>query len=241
MEMKKASVPSLRSRLLKDRKHKLALICITLILSASAVYWGTSFFLKSGLRGELADLYFFPTSYVLQGPPFNNESFIEAWNKAKQLEVISELSGYGNYSVFVYLHAYNLGLRDGLEWFITASTLLPDSKGLIHEVFLRLDKQNFSLVKSYANAYNFNLTSVENGTRTMEDFSAHAQFPPYFSDSDMNDYHVFLPYLFLFKRPSGFGIAIILNLETGRIMVAATIIYAGQGELLYPETINSFR
>jgi len=166
-------------------------------------------------------------------PPAENETFASAWNHTKQLDELSAFSGYGNYSVLVYLHSY-APLESQGEWFVVASTLLPDTTGHIHELILRLDFQNFSLVKSYESTSSSNPTTVEDGTKTIQNFIAQDKDHYWVHSSNKAYYYTDDQFLIFFEMPSDLGMTVILNLRTGRIMIAATGIWMGQGKLVYP-------
>ncbi|MDH5787436.1 MAG: hypothetical protein OEZ40_03985 [Candidatus Bathyarchaeota archaeon] len=166
----------------------------------------------------------------------SNETFMDVWNKTKDLDVTAEFSRNTDYSVLVYAHYYACGGFSGAEWFVVASTLEPDSEGNIHELVLRLDYENSTLIKPYLQTHSFNLTSVENGTRIIEDFMAQDPYQ-YWSNPREENFHVNYPFLILFIFPIDYGITVVLNLNTGKVMIAATSVWMGYGYLVYPEKI----
>jgi hypothetical protein len=164
---------------------------------------------------------------------------MKVWNSSKNLQEISDLSSVGNYSVLIYWHAYREGLVGYTEWFVIASTLKPDKNGFIHQVSLRLNYENLTLIASYEQTLSYNLTPVENGTKTIQDFISQVPIYDYMYITEQ-DFHNNYPFLILLQPPSDFGITTILNQETGKIMIAATSVWNGDGgQLLYPEDIPS--
>lgn len=181
-------------------------------------------------RLEPSNLYFFK-------PPYSsdNETYMNVWNSSKNLEEISNLSKLGNYSVLITWNAYRWGWFGYTEWFVVASTLKPDKNGFIYQVSLRLNFENLTLVASYEQTLSYNLTSFENGTKTIEDYISQLSLDfPYQAENDLHNYY---PFLILFHIPTDFGGMVILNQETGKIMIAANCVWLGAGGLLYPENI----
>ncbi|MDH5483150.1 MAG: hypothetical protein OEY22_09790 [Candidatus Bathyarchaeota archaeon] len=210
------------------RKPRVTIICICLVLLVlTPIFYWTMIRSEETHGLEPSEIYFFNFNDW-----FSNETFWEVWNKTKNLDVMAEFSRNGNYSVLVCPHGY--GWRG--EWFIVASTLEPSSEGLIHELVLRLDYENLTFIKSYEQSHSFNMTSVENGTRTIDDLMN--QSPNHYVVWPREeDFFVNYPFLILFVTPMDFGITVILNLYTGKVMIAATGIWCDGGHVIYPENI----
>jgi hypothetical protein len=203
-------------------------VCLALLILTPFIYWIIAQNQETNTP-EPSGLYFFKGLGSV-----DNETMMKVWNSTKNLKKLHELSTHGNYSVLIYPHVYATGGPFYAEWFVAASTLQPDNKGLIHELPLRFDYYNFTLVESYEQAYNFNPTSIENGEQTVKDFIA--QDPNHYFVTVQN-YQTNYPFLVCSSPPLDFGISIILNLNTGKLMVAATSVWMGHGGLLYPERI----
>lgn len=218
-------------------RNSLTFICVWLILLVSVpiVYWRitinqTTTRPKNNIP-EPCELYFYE-SY-----PTDNETFMKVWNLAKDSNEMAELSKHGNYSVLILSHVNFAGTFSNdpqvqssqKYWFVVASTLQPSSEGLIYWLVLTFDK-SYSFVKSKANAQNLNITSVENGKRIIEAFineDPNGYYLPHNLDGSLHgDYHFTDPFLTLVVYPSDFGITIILNLNTGTIMVVAHSVWA---------------
>lgn len=212
-------------------------VCLALLVLAPLVYWkmteeGQSF-------REPVNKYSVNTYHDF----YNNETLSEVWNKTKNLKQVSDFSRYGNYSVLMSMHIYRPLGGGYFEWFIVASTLQPDSDGVIHELAIRFngssfyDSGNITLAKCYEWAHNFNLTPLENGKSVIADFVAqHESFS--YDGFVEGSYTVFFPFLFAFNYPNDFGGTVILNLNTGEIMIAASSVWMGTGDLVYPEFIQ---
>jgi len=177
---------------------------------------------------------------------YNNETLNEVWNRTKELKQMIYFSAYGDYSVLISFHAYRDGGIGYSEWFVVASTLQPDRYGMIHELVVRfnvsiypLDLGNITFVKSYENIHRFNLTSYEDGTKAINDFMN--QYVVFNRNSPPADvgFEPYFPFLLLFVYPSDFGETIILNFNTGKLVVAATSVWMGTGTLLFPESVDA--
>jgi hypothetical protein len=207
-------------------------VCLIILVLVSLAYW-VSIENQSISRLEPTNLYFLNNIVAYS---FFNDTYMNVWNSIKNLQEISDLSRVGNYSVLIYWHAYRKGPIGYTEWFVLASTLEPDKNGFIHQVSLRLNHENLTLIASYEQTLSYNLTSVENGTKTIQDFIS--QVPTYeYMYITEQDFHNNYPFLILLDLPSDFGITTILNQETGKIMISATSIWMGNGGLVYPENI----
>jgi hypothetical protein len=209
-------------------------VCLIFLVLGSFVYW-IIIEKQSTTRLEPSNLYFFNPSYSV-----GNETFMKVWNSTKNLEEISDLSRLGNYSVLIYWYYYAMGLVGApeylSEWFVVASTLQSDKNGFIHQVFLRLSFENFTLIASYEQAFNYSPTPFVNGTQTIQDFLSRDPIL-YGVQEIQQEFYTNYPFLILVVKPMDFGITIILNQETGKIMMAATLVWIGMGHLVYPETI----
>ncbi len=115
---------------------------------------------------------------------------------------------------------------------MTATTLEPDGKGLIYGLVLRLDYDDLTVIRVYRYSYGFNPTSIEEGTTMIKDFLA--EEAPWVGFYNYDLYVDYPPFLIYFCPPIDFGITIILNLNTGKLMIAATSAWMGHGWLLYP-------
>lgn len=191
---------------------------------------------------EPVNIYFSNTYHWL----YDNETLMEVWNKTKDLRQVSRFSRHGNYSVLITFHAYQDGAVGYSEWFVVASTLQPSNEGLIHELVVRFkvndirNVKNTTFVKSYEGSSNLNITSLEDGKKTMGEFIAQDPNQYWLGPSYSEEAKAHYPFLFLFVGPYDFGITIISNLNTGKIMIAATGIWSGTGDLVYPEFIKDF-
>lgn len=211
-------------------------VCLIVIVLVSFAYW-IIIENQSVRRLEPTNLYFRDNVYAYPYLALANETYMKVWNSSKNLQEISDLSRVGNYSVLIYWHAYREGLTGYTEWFVLASTLEPDKNGFIHQVSLRLNYENLTLIASYEQTLSYNLTPVENGTKTIEDFTSQV-LDQYYPSPTEQDFHTNSPFLILLVLPSDFGMTAILNLETGKIMIAASSVWnGGGGQLLYPENI----
>jgi hypothetical protein len=182
-------------------------------------------------------VYFRDNVYAYPYLALDNETYMKVWSNSKNFQEVSDLSRVGNYSVLIYWHAYRKGLTGYTEWFVIASTLEPDKNGFIHQVSLRLNREILTLIASYEQTLSYNLTSVENGTKTIQDFISQVPLYEYMYITEQ-DFHTNYPFLILLHLPSDFGITAILNQETGKIMIAATSVWnGGGGQLFYPENI----
>ena len=200
-------------------------VCLIILVLGSFVCW-IIIENQSISRLEPTNMYFFDTT---NSYPFDNDTYMKVWNSTKNLEEISEFSKLGNYSVLITWNPYREGALGYTEWFVVASTLQPDKNGLIHQTSLRLNLLNFTLIASYEQTFKYNLTSVENGTKTIENFISEVP--------SEQDFHTNYPFLIVTVPAADFGVMAILNQETGKIMIAATIVWNGAGGLLYPENI----
>lgn len=200
-------------------------VCLIILVLVPFAYW---IVIENQSISKLgpSNLYFFDTA---NSYPFDNDTYMKVWDSTKSLEEISEFSKLGNYSVLITWNPYRVGALGYTEWFVVASTLQPDKNGFIHQVSLRLNLLNFTLIASYEQTFRYNLTSVENGTKTIEDFISEVP--------SEQDFHTNYPFLILIVPATDFGVMAILNQETGKIMIAATIVWNGAGGLLYPENI----
>jgi len=161
-----------------------------------------------------------------------NQTYMEIWNKTRDLDEISRFSRYGNYSVLITLHAYACGGDWFAEWFVAVSTLQPDNDGFIHQILLRLNDGNLTVVKSYQESHNLNLTSVEDGKSMAGDSIGKGLD---WLSMRNTKYVVYYPFLLVFLSPCDLGATVIVNLNTSRIVVAAFGVWMGHGYLIYPE------
>lgn len=218
------------------RNYRIIVICfgLTLLVSTPIVYWSI---VKN--KGEVKEVKEPSEIFFFKSYNTDNETFMKVWNKAKNFDEVTQWSQHGNYSVLICSHVYMCGGQPFYaEWFVVASTLEPNNEGLIYDLVLRLDFNKLTLIKTYIEVYSFNLTSIEDGTEVMKDFIV--QDPDqYWVGFREENLHINYPFLILFHRPSDFGMTIILNLYTGKLMIAATGIWMGSGELLYPERISA--
>ena len=189
---------------------------------------------------EPVNIYFSNTYHWL----YDNETLMGVWNKTKDLRQVSRFSRYGNYSVLITFHAYQDGAVGYSEWFVVASTLQPSNDGLIHELVIRFkvndirNVKNTTFVKSYEGSSNLNITSLEDGKKFIGEFIAQEPNQYWLGASYSEEAEVHYPFLFLFVYPTDFGITVISSLNTGRILIAASGIWAGRGRLVYPELIK---
>jgi len=117
---------------------------------------------------------------------------------------------------------------------------------MIHELVVRfnatnihtdMDLGNITFVKSYENVHSFNLTSYEDGTQAMNDYMNQQAVFSRNSPPTAFSCVPYFPFLLLFVYPSDFGETIVLNLDTGKIMLAASSVWMGTGTLVYPESV----
>ena len=211
-----------------SRNYKVTVICacLTLLVLIPVVYWKMTQNQQTNTP-EPSELYLFRKYDDI----VTNATLMEVWNKTKNLDGIFELSRHGNYSVLICPHAYTSGGDWYAEWFVVASTLEPSNEGLIYELVLRFNFENFSLIKSYTEVQDFNLTSIENGMKIIEDFIAQNGG---YVDPIEQEFHTNYPFMILFVYPRDIGTTIILNLNTGKLMIAAIGVWMGHGALLYP-------
>ena len=212
-------------------------ICLILLIAAPLIYWEIieqyqSF--REPINRYSSDTY----QYL-----YDNETLSRVWNRTKTLRQMIYFSGYGDYSVLMSFHAYGDGMLGYSEWFVVASTLQPDRYGMIHELVVRfnfsiypLDLENLTFVKSYENIHRFNLTSYEEGTQAITDFvDQHGSFSS--RSVPLPECVPYFPFLLLFDYPGDFGETIILNLNTGEVMLAASSVWMGIGRFVFPEFI----
>jgi len=216
-------------------------VVITILVSLSIV---PVFYLETMERDqnftEPVNIYFSNAYHRL----YDNETLMEVWNKTKDLRQVSRFSRYGNYSVLITFHAYQDGAVGYSEWFVVASTLQTSNDGLIHELVIRFkvndirNVKNTTFVKSYEGSSNLNITSLEDGKKFIGEFIAQEPNQYWLGPSYSEEAKDYNPFLFLFVEPYDFGITIISNLNTGKIMIAATGVWSGTGVLVYPESWN---
>ena len=215
-------------------------ICLILLIGTPLIYWEIIEQYQS--FREPINRYSSDTYHDL----YDNETLSKVWNKTKDLKQMGYFSKYGDYSVLMSFHAYRDGMIGYSEWFVVASTLQPDRYGMIHELVIRFnatniypdrDLGNVTFIKSYENVHKFNLTSYEEGTQAINDFMDQNRIFS-FRGSPTAACTPYFPFLLLFEAPADFGETIILNLNTGKIVIAALSVWAGSGDLVYPEFIS---
>ena len=185
------------------------------------------------------------------GPDAGGDIPMMVWNRTKQLGELADLSNYGEYSVFISEHAFRYGDSGPYddEWFVIASTLQPDNNGTIHQLALLVrynlgvisdtPQISFPLLKSYAENYSFNQTSIEDERNIIRAVIANESLDP----SVLPDADFLVNYPFLTVLPenahwAGVGATAILNLCTGKVMLVAltdTSQFSGESRMLYPD------
>jgi hypothetical protein len=172
--------------------------------------------------------------YFFKGYDVNNETFTMVWNAAKNCGEMSEFATHGNFSVLILLHVYAAGgMPFHGEWWVMATTLQPDASGLIYELVLRLDYENLYIIKAYTSSFDFNLVSADDGAMLIKEFISQDPYQYWVGFRNECNY-VKGPFIIYFCTPMDFGITIVLNLNTGKFMIAATAVWMGNGNLLLP-------
>ncbi len=210
-------------------------ICLVPLVLTPLIYWKM---VQEGQSFREPINKYSSNSYHMR---YDNETLSEVWNRTKNLKQVSDFSRYGNYSVLMSFHAYGGGY---CEWFIVASTLQPDAEGVIHELVVRFDASNYYdmadiiFIKSYEDANSFNLTSYEDGSQVITGFlNQHESFS--YRSYPTPPCSLYFPFLLLFDYAGDVGETIILNLNTGRTMIAASSVWMGTGDLVYPEFMQN--
>jgi len=208
--------------------RRIILIFLMSILLLLGMFTTCSSCLQAELEAEPSEIYFFESHGV------DNETLALVWDAVKTCEEIHELAAHGVFSVVVLLHVYATGgWPFHAEWWVAATTLEPDRSGLIHELVLRLDYDNFQIIRAYISSVNFDPAIPEDGGSLVEEFI----------NQDPNNYWVHFrevdlkvrgPFLIYLCPPTDFGMTIILNLNVARLMTAATGVWMGSGILLVP-------
>jgi len=207
---------------------RIALLFLVSMLILAGMFTTLSNRFLAELEAEPSEIYFFENYDV------KNETLAQVWNAVKNHTEILELSTYGDFSVVVLLHVYATGgWPIHSEWWVSATTLEPDGSGLIHELVLRLDHDDFRIIRAYASSVKFNPVSPEYGAKLIEDFIN--QDPNhYWIHYTKDNVHVTGPFLIYFCQPADFGMTVILNLNVARLMIVATGVWDGTGVLLVP-------
>jgi hypothetical protein len=157
------------------------------------------------------------------------------WDLEKKHSKMLEMEAHGNLSAVILIHTYYIGdpgfgHRPFSEWWVVATTLQPDEHGFIYELVLRTTYPCPSLRKTHTSYANYTLMSPDSGARVIEEFiNPDPQYWVGFTNESLRAIGPFL--IYRQKRE----ITVILNLNTGNLMVAATAGDYYYGELLLPE------
>ena len=198
----------------------MALLVAALVLLETFNSW----FYAMGVGPELVEVYFVDKPASAQ----------KVWELEKKHSKMLEMEARGNLSAVILTHTYYIGdigfgRRPFSEWWVVATTLQPDEQGFIYELVLRTTYPCPSLRKTHMSSANYTVMSPASGARVIE----------VFIDPDPQDWAGFTneslravgPFIIYRQKRE---ITVILNLNTGNLMVAAT---GGDyyGELLLPE------
>jgi hypothetical protein len=171
-------------------------------------------------------------------PMTRHDVFMRVWNATKELDEMSELSSYGEYSVLICPDAYWEGGPN--TFFVVVSNLQPNQEGLVHQLVVRFEWffghhahacsdcrwMHPDFVKSYSEACSYNRVSVEDGKKILEEFITQELLFPIVISS--GQYQVDYPFLTLLDAScannSSTRATMVLNLCTGQIMSAWTIV-----------------
>lgn len=206
---------------------RILLLPIIFLLLLSEMFATRSHCLQTELEAEPSEIYF------LNFNGADNETLALVWNAVKDCDEMLQLSTQGEFSVLILLHVYSAGSTLQAEWWVAATTLEPDSSGLIHELILRLDYEDYQIVKAYPSSANYDPVNTQDGAQLIEDFveTDPNHYMIHFTENDLVAKGPFLAYL---CKPVDFGITIILNLNVARLMIAASGVWMGSGVLLIP-------
>ena len=160
----------------------------------------------------------------------------QVWSTIQDNPEMVELASYGDYSALVLYFVYGSDSFGNIyrdEWWVIVSTLQPDEHGLIYALVFRLDEifaLDYWIEDYYWQIYLHNLTSIECGTEVMRDYIDRFGF--WFSSSALDASYP--PFLTYYQPPMDIGIMVIMNSNTGKLMIAAVTVWMGCGDLIYP-------
>jgi hypothetical protein len=161
-----------------------------------------------------------------------------AWNKVKETPELAELASYGNYSVLSAFVAYGTE-GDRLpaygDNFVIASTLQPDSEGLVHQLIVRYRRDNIEVfegsvrvgwnwslthIETYVETHTFNPMTDEEAESKADDFLCGCFDPWEGVRSRVSDYpFLILRRIWITPPFPAYTVSVIMNQLTGKILI----------------------
>ncbi|KXB08798.1 hypothetical protein AKJ56_00230 [candidate division MSBL1 archaeon SCGC-AAA382N08] len=166
-----------------------------------------------------------------EGPSVDNVSNV--WEKVKDRNETKFVTSENNPSALIYIHPYSVGAFDPKTAEIII-ILSSSSEGSVKTAIFRLDFQTNQLKKAYTSNFSkIEKFTLENAAKLMEGKIAELAYGEKdIIKEEVEDLH---PY-FVYTYPAGdFGGTLIIEKRTGKLILYATTVWDGRGELLIPQ------
>ena len=211
---------------------------IVIIVVIAAVSIGGYYFMAGGEEGVTPprEISIYPPIPGTVPSEIENQKFVSAWKRVKDLEETKYVAAENSYSVLVLMHPYSVGAFDPstAEWVIIVSSI-PETSNEVKVAIIRLDYQTFHLKKAYKFSYAVQPgITLDDVIATMEEKIAEVEGGAREISSGEVE---LLGGNYIYSYPAiDFGGTIVVNKYVGEPIFYATTVWAGVGHLIIPET-----